>query len=198
VINRNFSFDDAKWYIDYKYDAPFLKVNTPIMGSIYVLRALYNDGTYAQGDLLQKNRLPNRLHPLQKIIKDYLLSNALIISFEELLPLLAKRFELIYINDFGCRGRSKTGFTKLPQLNRQLSNTIYQKESRPFLERLPSLPLREAIPLASSLSVSSSSASSSSVSVPIDFVTGPRASDKGKKQKRVSRRHHKKRYRISK
>jgi hypothetical protein len=84
------------------------------------------------------------LQALQIIVKNLVISTSdYSISFEELLPLLSERFERIYIYDFGCRVRSKTGFTKLPHLNRQLSNTIYQKEVYPHLERLPTLPLGE-------------------------------------------------------
>lgn len=144
IVNRTFYFNDPKWF-DYSMRTnSLLKVNTPIMGNIYVLRASYTDGTYARGDLLQKQLLSNRLQALQIIVKNLVISTSdYSISFEELLPLLSERFERIYIYDFGCRVRSKTGFTKLPHLNRQLSNTIYQKEVYPHLERLPTLPLGE-------------------------------------------------------
>lgn len=142
VINRVYGFTDENFFTKEKTLPPWIKNNSPFMGSMYVLRASYDDGTYEHGDLLQPLYMSNRLQPLQILIQEILLDQGNEIDSTDLLTVLAERFEHIYIYDYACRTRgNKNAFTRVPALQRNLSTIIYEQESTPIFNRAPSSPI---------------------------------------------------------
>lgn len=140
LVNRTYHFDDKHFFTRKSTLPDWIKDNSPFMGSIYVLRAQYEDGVIAKGDLLDPLFMDNRLQPLQIMVQDIIKTNDNKIQMNELLPLLEERFDRVYIYDSACRFReNKEQFTKIPSLQRSLSSFIYEEESKPILQRAPSI-----------------------------------------------------------
>ena len=145
VVDRLYYFNDSKFYNKFNFLTTFLPDNTPFMGSIYVLRASYLDGTAEQGDLLQSTDLINpQLNELRKLIQTKLHDGKNMISLYHLLTIIKSFFQKIYIYDFGCRARSREFDSKInpeypeinPLLPRQLTNFVYNSERQPYLKRV--------------------------------------------------------------
>ena len=145
VVDRLYYFDDQNFYNKFNFLTKFLPDNTPFMGSIYVLRASFLDGSVEQGDLLQSTDLFNpQLNELRKLIQSKVVEGKNRISAYHLLTIIKSFFEKIYIYDFGCRARSKEFNIKInpeypeinPLLPRQLTNFVYNSERKPYLKRV--------------------------------------------------------------